>query len=77
MKRIPARGFVIVILVFFVLGACLAPPTPVSPPTVPPTPIPLLLGNYELFPPEDLRADLDEFSCWVGTPKPIPKTFQA
>ncbi len=48
------------VILIFILSACLNTIPTASTSTVAPTPTPVLIGRYEVFQPEELRADVDE-----------------
>lgn len=84
MKDTGVRCILTVVLAILSLNACAGSPLKPSPPTatvnptsaptatVTPVPAPVLLGEYELLSPEDMRHDLDELFHRIETTHPDP-----
>jgi hypothetical protein len=85
LKTILAKSIAVTITLGSILAACTGPsqllvPTKQAVPTISPTstmtptPVPLLLGKYELLSPDDMRHDLDEFFFQIEKVHPNPYT---
>ena len=86
MKTILAKSIAVTVILGSILAACTgapsrqliptetAVPTILPTSTITPTPAPLLLGEYELLSPDDMRHDLDELFYQIEQVHPNPYT---
>ena len=78
MKKIQFKVTVITTIIMFGLNACAgsqltkSSPIVVTLPTITPTATPVLLGEYELFSPDDLRSDVDQLFHVIEAFHPAP-----